>query len=50
MLTAGQGQNPARQAAMNAQVPYNVPATVVSMVCGSGLRYISIFYSCIETI
>ena len=39
MLTAGQGQNPARQAAMNAQVPYNVPATVVSMVCGSGLRY-----------
>ena len=38
VLMAGQGQNPARQAAMNAQIPYDVPASVVSMVCGSGLR------------
>ena len=39
VLTGGQGQNPARQAAMRAQIPHSVPATIVSMVCGSGLRY-----------
>lgn len=39
-LTAGQGQNPARQASVNAGLPYTVPATSVNMLCGSGLRAI----------
>ncbi|CAL8114864.1 unnamed protein product [Orchesella dallaii] len=38
VLTAGQGQNPARQAAVNAGLPYDVPATSINMLCGSGLR------------
>ena len=45
---AGQGQNPAHQAAINAPVPYNVPATVVSMVCGSGLRSVILGYQSIK--
>ena len=36
VLTAGQGQNPARQAAMNAGIPQEVPSTTVNMLCGSG--------------
>jgi acetyl-CoA C-acetyltransferase len=38
VLTAGLGQNPARQAAIKAGLPYEVPAMTVNMVCGSGLR------------
>lgn len=38
VLTAAQGQNPARQAAMAAGVPQEVPAWGVNQVCGSGLR------------
>ncbi|WP_058973231.1 acetyl-CoA C-acetyltransferase [Type-D symbiont of Plautia stali] len=38
VLTAGCGQNPARQAAVAAGVPYSVPATTLNMVCGSGLK------------
>ncbi len=38
VLTAGSGQNPARQAAINAGIPINTPAHVVNQVCGSGLR------------
>ncbi|XP_077976950.1 acetyl-CoA acetyltransferase, cytosolic-like [Glandiceps talaboti] len=38
VLTGAQGQNPARQASINAGVPYDVPAMVVNMLCGSGLR------------
>lgn len=38
VLTAGQGQNPVRQAAVAAGIPYDVPATLVNMLCGSGLR------------
>ena len=37
VLTAGEGQCPARQAAVFAGVPYKVPAYNVNMVCGSGL-------------
>ncbi|MBR4702393.1 MAG: acetyl-CoA C-acetyltransferase [Oscillospiraceae bacterium] len=37
-LSAGLGQNPARQAAVNAGVPVAVPAYTVSMVCGSGMK------------
>ena len=38
VLTAGAGQNPARQAAINAGIPNSKPAHIVNQVCGSGLR------------
>jgi acetyl-CoA C-acetyltransferase len=38
VLTAGLGQNPARQASIKAGLPYEVPAMTINMVCGSGLR------------
>jgi len=38
VLTGGQGQNPVRQAAVLAGLPYSVPAWGVNMLCGSGLR------------
>jgi acetyl-CoA C-acetyltransferase len=38
VVQAGQGQAPARQAAMGAGVPPTVPATTVNKVCGSGLK------------
>ena len=38
VLTAGNGQNPARQAAINAGIPVHTPAHLVNQVCGSGLR------------
>src|SRR4051812_21342196 len=38
VLSAGQGQNPARQAAIGAGLPTSVGATTVSKVCGSGLK------------
>ncbi len=38
ILQAGQGQGPARQAAMNAGIPETVPATTVNILCGSGLK------------
>ncbi len=38
ILTAAQGQNPARQVAVKAGVPYSVPAYTVGMVCGSGMK------------
>ena len=40
VLTAGSGQNPARQASINAGVPISKPAHIVNQVCGSGLRAI----------
>ncbi|RDY31177.1 acetyl-CoA C-acetyltransferase [Lachnotalea glycerini] len=42
VLSAGQGQNVARQVAMQAGIPNKVPALTVSKVCGSGLRAISL--------
>jgi len=42
VLTAGQGQNPARQASKNAGVPDSSPAWSVNMVCGSGLRAVAL--------
>ena len=42
VLTAGQGQNPARQASIAAGVPKEVPAWGVNQVCGSGLRAVAI--------
>ena len=38
ILTAGQGQNVARQVAVKAGIPYSVPAYTVGMVCGSGMK------------
>lgn len=42
VLTAAQGQNPARQASMAAGIPKEVPAWGVNQVCGSGLRAVAI--------
>jgi len=38
VLQAGLGQNPARQAAVNAGLPYEIPALTINKVCGSGLK------------
>jgi len=46
VLTAGNGQNPARQAAISAGIPILKPAHIINQVCGSGLRaVISAFQS-----
>ena len=42
VLTAGQGQNPARQAALNAGIRKESPAYGVNQVCGSGLRAVAL--------
>ncbi|MEM8792610.1 MAG: acetyl-CoA C-acetyltransferase [Pseudomonadota bacterium] len=42
VLTAGQGQNPARQAALNAGLAIEAPAWSMNQVCGSGLRAVSL--------
>ena len=42
VLNAGQGQNVARQVALKAGLPVEVPAMTLNMVCGSGLRAISL--------
>ena len=44
ILTAAQGQNPARQASINAGVPIGAPAWIVNQVCGSGLRSVALGY------
>lgn len=41
VLTGGTGQNPARQAVLKAGLPDTVPAYVLNMVCGSGLRTVA---------
>ncbi|XP_050070163.1 acetyl-CoA acetyltransferase [Anopheles maculipalpis] len=48
-LTAGQGQNPARQASMKAGVPKEVPAYNINMLCGSGLKTVALGYQAIRT-
>jgi acetyl-CoA C-acetyltransferase len=47
VLTAAQGQNPARQASINAGLPIEVPAWGVNMVCGSGLRAVALGWQAI---
>ena len=42
ILTAGQGQNPARQASVNAGVPVESPAWGINQLCGSGLRAVAL--------
>jgi acetyl-CoA C-acetyltransferase len=48
VLTAGGGQNPARQAAINAGIPISKPAHVINQVCGSGLRAVISGYQSIK--
>jgi acetyl-CoA C-acetyltransferase len=48
ILTAGQGQNPARQASVNAGVPVEVPAWSVNQLCGSGLRSVALGVQAIQ--
>ena len=38
MLTAGSGQNPARQTVVKSGLPQSVPALTINAVCGSGLK------------
>ena len=42
VLTAAQGQNPARQASIAAGLPIDTPAWGINMVCGSGLRTVAL--------
>ncbi|MBO9580014.1 MAG: acetyl-CoA C-acetyltransferase [Sphingobium sp.] len=42
VLTAGQGQNPARQAAIHAGIPSDRTAITINQVCGSGLRSVAL--------
>jgi len=44
ILTAAQGQNPARQASINAGIPVEAPAWIVNQLCGSGLRSVALGY------
>ena len=48
VLTAGGGQNPARQAAINAGIPISKPAHLINQVCGSGLRAVISGYQSIK--
>ena len=48
VLTAGQGQNPARQAAMHAGIPQESTAMGVNQVCGSGLRAVALAVQAIK--
>ena len=47
ILTAGQGQNPARQASIDAGIPVESPAWGVNQLCGSGLRAVALGYQAI---
>lgn len=48
-LTAGQGQNPARNTSIKAGIPQDVPAHIVSMLCGSGLKAVASAYQAIRS-
>ncbi len=49
VLTAGTGQNPARQAAVNAGIPTDRTAITINQVCGSGLRAVAMAYQAVAT-
>jgi acetyl-CoA C-acetyltransferase len=49
VLTAGQGQNPARQAAVRAGIPVETAALTINQVCGSGLRSAALGYQAIRS-
>src|SRR5579872_1599459 len=48
ILAAGEGQNPARQAAIGAGIPFEVTAYGVNQLCGSGLRTVALGYQAIR--
>jgi len=48
VLTAGCGQNPARQSAINAGLPASVPAITINKVCGSGLKAVHMAVQAIQ--
>jgi acetyl-CoA C-acetyltransferase len=48
ILAAGEGMNPARQAAIAAGIPYETTAYSVNQVCGSGLRSVALGYQAIR--
>ena len=48
ILTAGAGQNPARQAAIAAKLPVEVPAYCVNQLCGSGLKTVALGFQAIK--
>ncbi|MDA9604556.1 acetyl-CoA C-acetyltransferase [Candidatus Pelagibacter sp.] len=48
VLTSGSGQNPARQASINAGIPVSKPAHIINQVCGSGLRSVVSGYQSIK--
>jgi acetyl-CoA C-acetyltransferase len=48
ILTAGQGQNPARQAAVAAGIPYEKTAYQINQLCGSGLRAVALGFQAIR--
>ena len=47
VLTAGSGQNPARQAAIEAGLPYQTPSMTINKVCGSGLKAVQLAFQAI---
>ncbi|GJM03774.1 MAG: acetyl-CoA acetyltransferase [Rhodomicrobium sp.] len=49
VLTAAQGQNPARQASVNAGLPHETPAITINQVCGSGLRAVALGMQAIKS-
>jgi len=49
ILQAGLGQNVARQVSINSGIPCEVPAITINMVCGSGLRSVSLAFQSILT-
>ena len=48
VIQAGQGQNVARQASINAGLPIEVPAVTINVVCGSGLQSVNMAAQMIE--
>jgi len=47
VLTAGSGQNPARQASIEAGLPYQTPSMTINKVCGSGLKAVQLAFQAI---
>ena len=48
-IISAQGQNPVRQASVNAGIPYSVPSCGINMLCGSGLRAVVMGSQAIKT-
>ena len=48
VLTAGVGQNPARQTALEAGLPHETPAMTINKVCGSGLKAVHLAWQAVQ--